>query len=277
MKRMLATLVVTVFVIIAIELLVFSFIKIDDQTVPPSAMVTELTYSAVKASTPNAIEPQFYSALADKVTGRFVDYADPNLYDYLAGSFEPADYSQTLPGFVQIVNVIFENWDCYILQDERWDTCDYNRIRIADVDTWDSSIDYRYINSPVIPTELPTEPPPLEDFPVLFNVKITGENIDLRYGLYVRSCGASLYNDCRGFYFLTSCSTHPELYPKCTNDGIPVYEVKYKSFSTSHPLDAGWWLNVVCPWNSPSCSGNYWIPACLDDGRNFVDWCETLR
>jgi len=109
----------------------------------------------------------------------------------------------------------------------------------------------------------------------LFFVKITGENVNPDQGLMLRECGATLYDACRTLYALISCDYHPEL-SSCTDLPIPVYDTKYKPYSAAHPADAGWWLNVVCHWSNPGCS-DYWIPACLDDGRNFTDLdCSTL-
>lgn len=128
-------------------------------------------------------------------------------------------------------------------------------------------------STPVTPTETPALPTitPWPTQVIAFTVRVTGENINLNQGLYIRDTGPSLYNADRVIFALVSCDYHPEV--SCANKPLYVYDVREVPWTLLHPKDAGTWGNVVCPWWE-QCGGDFWIPMCLDDGREFVDWCD---
>jgi len=208
------------------------------------------------------VTPQYIPVVPDIITGRVVDYGDNTLYDKKQiGDYDPADYSQTLPGFIQIENVIFENWDCYILAD-KFDACDYTKIRVAQFNTWDSSDEYYYII-----------PPPSRASATRSNCLFEGDRRkrELEQRLECPQLRGESIQFLYGVFIPPHCDYHPEL-SHCVTEVIPVLELKYKSPATSKPADAGWWANVVCPWQT--CLGNYWVPIELDDGRRFAEVFE---
>jgi len=255
-------------ILLAVAILVIFLARMTEpqRQPPPSAAPTKLTVVRQVLASPTPSE--WSQVEPDQETGRFIDYGDPYLGDRVMTPTPPAGYEwgEPLPGWISIDGVVFENWDCFGLRRVAFVNCDYNLMRLADVNTWDSSQEILPIYTPT-----PTAIPPSETIEIMFYIKVTGKYVNPGSGLNVRKCGASLYNACTAFFILSHCDFQPDL-STCTNELVPVYEIKYKEFSHAHPADTGWWANVVCSWRDPNCNGNYWIPLCLEDGRCFTNW-----
>lgn len=240
--------------ILALGAMIMSNIEPPERTPPPSAMVTEYTVNAfVGEGTPSPTP----TIMANIRAG----WIELNGEVYVNGECR-------LPNIVCANNYVIVHENGYLQDGDFEYPCDGCKIIIQTPGTPESS----FLASATPPsTATPIIATPVVPEIVAY-VEITGENINLEHGLFVRDCGASLYNTCRGYNILVSCTYHPEL-NWCTSKKIPVYEIKYKDFSATHPHDAGWWGNVTCYWADPHCGKNDWIPLCLDDGRDFVDWC----
>lgn len=124
--------------------------------------------------------------LPDRETGRMVDYGDPNLGDRVMTPtpIPGQDYGDTLPGWININGTIVENWDCFAFRKDRFVNCNYNLMRIAQIDTWDSSTQYEYIQTPM-PTPTAHNTPvsePGQCVRVLWDKGTTNAGLNLRPG-----------------------------------------------------------------------------------------------